>query len=63
MHTPSRRQRPQVQWAPGQQGVETRALYLAPSAFSDRNPWDALRAAELQDVSLFLGAQGTTHPT
>ena len=52
-----------LQWASAQHGVETWALYLAPRAFSDGNLWDALRAAELQDVSLSLWAQETTHST
>lgn len=58
-----RRQRPQVQGAPAQPGVEAQTLYLAPSAFRDGDLWDALRAAELQDVSLSLRAQGTTRST
>ena len=50
-------------WICGPQSVRAGALYLASRVFSDGNLWIALGAAELQDLSLSLGAQGTAHLT
>lgn len=64
-----RRQRPQVlglcflQSPQLSLGLDLWALYLPSGAFSDGNLRDALGAAELQDVSLCLWAQGATHST
>lgn len=41
--------------------MDLKTPYLASSAFSDREPWAALGAAELQDVSLYFWAEGPTH--
>lgn len=48
-------------WVCGHQPHETLTLYLASGVFSDGNLRVALGAAELQDLSLSLGAQGTAY--